>query len=95
MSWRLVFDNMVAYSLQIGWLIGVAAVIPTVLRLRQPGAKLLYWQILLAACLLLPLQPWKQPVSAGSVQITSMVATVQPVHSARLLTCCRAANWHS
>ncbi len=76
MTWGLTFDNVVAYSLQIGMLVGVAAVVPTVLRLRQPGAKLLYWQILLAACLLLPLQPWKQIVNTGSVQVTTMVTAV-------------------
>jgi TonB family protein len=80
MNWRLVFDNLVAYSLQIGMLVGLAAVIPTVLRLRQPGAKLVYWQILLAACLLLPLQPWKQAISAGTVAVTTTMTAVQPVH---------------
>jgi TonB family protein len=80
MSLGLIFDNLVAYSLQIGVLVGVAAVIPTVLRLRQPGAKLVYWQILLAACLLLPLQPWKQVVAAGTVQITTVITAVQTPH---------------
>jgi TonB family protein len=80
MNWRLVFDNLVAYSLQIGMLVGLAAVIPTVLRLRQPGAKLVYWQILLAACLLLPLQPWKQAISAGTVEVTTTITAVQPAH---------------
>jgi TonB family protein len=79
MSTGLMFDNVVAYSLQIGMLVGVAAVIPSVLRLRQPGAKLVYWQILLAACLLLPLQPWKQIVAAGTVQVTTMITAVQPL----------------
>jgi len=82
MSWGLMFDNLVAYSLQIGMLVGVAAVIPAVLRLRQPGAKLVYWQILLAACLLLPLQPWKQVVAAGTVQVTTVITAVQPLDRA-------------
>jgi len=80
MSLGSIFNNLVAYSLQIGMLVGVAAVIPSLLRLRQPGAKLLYWQILLAACLLLPLQPWKQVVAAGTVQITTVITAVQPLH---------------
>ena len=80
MNMRLIFDNLMAYSLQIGMLVAVAATIPTLLRLRQPGAKLVYWQILLAACLLLPLQPWKQVVSTGSAQVTAVIASVQPVH---------------
>ena len=82
MNWRLIFDNLIAYSLQIGMLVGVAATIPTVLRLRQPGAKLVYWQILLAACLLLPLQPWKQVTGGSTVQVTTVMTAVRPVQSA-------------
>jgi TonB family protein len=81
MSWHLLFDNFVAYSLQIGMLVGVAAVIPTALRLRQPGAKLLYWQILLAVCVLLPLQPWKQAASGGTGQVTAVVTSIRAVPS--------------
>jgi protein TonB len=49
------------------------------LRLRQPGVKLIYWQILLAACLLLPLQPWKQVVASGTVEVTTVMTAVHPV----------------
>ncbi|HTS65157.1 MAG TPA: TonB family protein [Candidatus Acidoferrales bacterium] len=54
MNWRLLWDNFVTYNLQIGLLIGLAAFIPTLIRLRMPRARLAFWQILLAACLLLP-----------------------------------------
>jgi len=77
MSTRLIFDNLVAYSLQIGMLVGVAAAIPSLLRMRQPGARLIYWQILLAACLLLPLQPWKQAVATGTVEVTTVITALQ------------------
>ena len=80
MSTGLIFENVVAYSLQIGMLVGVAAFVPALLGLRQPGAKLVYWQILLAACLLLPLQPWKQVVTAATVEVTTVITAVQPVH---------------
>ena len=82
MSWTLIFENLVAYSLQIGMLVGVAAVIPSLLRLRQPGVKLAYWQMLLAICLLLPLQPWKQAAATGTVQITTVMTAARPVHHA-------------
>ena len=78
MSWTLIFQNLVAYSLQIGMLVGVAAAIPALLRLRQPGVKLAYWQMLLAVCLLLPLQPWKQAAATGTVQITTVITAVRP-----------------
>jgi TonB family protein len=82
MSAGPIFSNLVAYSLQIGMLVGLAAFVPTLLRLRQPGAKLVYWQILLAACLLLPLQPWKQVAIPGTVEVTTLVTAVQPLHYA-------------
>ena len=40
MSSGLLWSNLIAYSLQIGLLVGVAAVAPAVLRLRSPRAKL-------------------------------------------------------
>jgi TonB family protein len=82
MSVNLIWANLVAYSLQIGLLVGLAAFVPAVLRLRLPGAKLVYWHILLAACLLLPLlRPWKQEV-AGTVQVSTSVAVVVPAQTA-------------
>lgn len=82
MSTGLIFDNLIAYSLEIGMLVGVAAFVPALLRMRQPGAKLVYWQMLLVACLLLPLQPWQQVVLSGSVQISTTAAAFTPLRSA-------------
>ncbi len=79
MSTGLVLNNLVSYSLQIGMLVGLAAFVPALLRLRQPGARLVYWHILLAACLLLPLvQPWKPAIIAGTVEITTVITAVRP-----------------
>jgi len=77
MSGNLVLNNVVAYSLQVGLLVGLAGFIPALLRLRQPGARLAYWHILLAACLLLPLvRPWRQAVIAGTVEVTNVITAV-------------------
>ena len=82
MSANLIWANLVAYSLQIGLLVGLAAFVPAALRLRLPGARLVYWHVLLAACLLLPaVRPWKQEV-AGTVQVSTSVAVVVPVQPA-------------
>jgi TonB family protein len=82
MSVNLIWANLVAYSLQIGLLVGLAAFVPAALRLRLPSARLVYWHVLLAACLLLPLvRPWKQEV-AGTVQVSTSVAVVVPVQPA-------------
>jgi TonB family protein len=79
MSASLVWNNIIAYSLQIGLLVGLAAFVPTLLRLRMPTAKLAYWQILLATCLLLPaIRPWRQQVVAATVEVTSTVIAVDP-----------------
>jgi TonB family protein len=78
MSVNLIWANLVAYSLQIGLLVGLAAFVPAALRLRLPGARLVYWHVLLAACLLLPMvRPWKQE-AAGTVQVSTSVAVVVP-----------------
>ena len=82
MSFNLMWANLVAYSLQIGLLVGLAAFVPAALRLRLPGARLVYWHVLLAACLLLPMvRPWKQEV-AGTVQVSTSVAVVVPAQPA-------------
>jgi TonB family protein len=79
MSPTLIWNNLVTYSLQIGLLVGLAAFVPTALRLRLPGAKLVYWHILLVACLLLPvLGPWRQEVIAANVDITTTVVAMAP-----------------
>ena len=83
MSTALLWNNLVAYSMQIGLLVGLAAFVPAALRLRLPGAKLAYWHLLLAACLLLPaLRPWKQDVATGTVQFTSTITATQPARPA-------------
>jgi TonB family protein len=79
MNSSLVWSNLIAYSLQIGLLIGVAAVAPAVLRLVSPRARLVYWHVLLAACLLLPLiRPWRQQVIAETVSVTTRVIAIAP-----------------
>ncbi len=82
MTSGLLWNNLIAYSVQIGLLVGVAAVAPAALRLRSPGARLAYWHFLLLACLMLPLvRPWRQQVIADSVSVTTRVVSVAPVQS--------------
>jgi TonB family protein len=54
-------NNLLAWSLQAGVLVAIAGVGAGMFRLRVPKAKLLYWQLTLAACLALPfVRAWKQ-----------------------------------
>jgi TonB family protein len=80
MDASLFLKDLVLYSLQVGIVVGLAAFVPAALRLRLPAAKLAYWHILLAACLLAPLAgPWKQRVADfGGVSVTATVADVVP-----------------
>jgi TonB family protein len=80
MSTHLIWDNVVAYSMQIGLLVGLAAFVPALLRLRAPNARLAYWHILLAACLLLPfIRPWRREMLTVSTPVLSPMAEVPPI----------------
>jgi TonB family protein len=80
MSWRLLWDNFVTYNMQIGLVIGLAAFVPTVLRLRMPRARLMFWQILLAVCLLLPLlAPRKQSVVVTPTPVVEAPPATAPM----------------
>ena len=75
----LAWNNLLTYSLQVGLLVGLLAFVPAIFRLRAPRARLLYWHLLLAACLLLPLiRPWRQQVIAGTVEVATFAMHVAP-----------------
>jgi TonB family protein len=77
MSTGLVWSNVIAYSLQVGLLVALAAFVPAALGLRVPRARLAYLHLLLAACLLLPLvRPWRQAVAAGEIRMTTTILAV-------------------
>jgi TonB family protein len=64
MNTSLIWDNLIAYSLQVGLLIGIAGFVPGLLGLRLPRVRLAFWHALLAACLILPaVGPWKQTMT--------------------------------
>ena len=82
MSAGMLWDNVVAYSLQVGLLVAVAAFLPAVLRLRMPRPRLFFWHLLLTACVLLPLVRPPQPsVATGKIEITTGAFT--PIAPAR------------
>jgi TonB family protein len=91
MDTTFLLSNLTRYSLQVGLLIGLAAVVPTLLRLKLPAAKLAYWHILLAVCLTLPLlAPWQQevmhtvgPILPGVLGSVDSSAPVTPIPAPR------------
>lgn len=68
MTLPLWLSNLIAYSLQIAILAAAGTLLVYLFRLRIPRVTLLYWQILLLACLSLPLmQRWEHPVFSTTV----------------------------
>jgi TonB family protein len=84
MNIALIWRNLAAYSMQIGLLVGLAALAPAVLRLRTPRALLAYWHVLLAACLALPLvQSWRHDTLLGGVDVSSTIGAARGASQAR------------
>jgi len=84
MSPQMWLENLAAYSLQIALLILAGSVLVYVFRLKSPGVLLVFWQTLLAVCLLLPvLQPWRQPAPGAPPQSVLETGSVQTFLSTR------------
>jgi TonB family protein len=67
MSESQIWSNVISWAVQIMLLTGIGAALPVLLRLKSPGARLLYWQLLLVACVALPwVRPWRSEVIAVS-----------------------------
>ncbi len=82
MSVPLVWDNLVAYSLQVLVLVAVGGLLPRLLRIHQPRTQLLYFRLLLAGSLLLPvLQPWRRPVVTLPPPSAAPAVTAAPAAS--------------
>jgi TonB family protein len=80
MSNVLVWSNILAWSLQAGLVVGIGALAPEMLKLRIPRARLLYWQVLLVACLSLPwIRGWRQEVVTGAIQVSSVITAAAEV----------------
>ncbi len=80
----LALQNFATYSLQVALLVALGGLLPLVFRLKSVKARLAWWQMLLAACVVLPLvQPWKQMVEDAAVSITTseIVIGSMPAHT--------------
>ncbi|HLI85355.1 MAG TPA: TonB family protein [Bryobacteraceae bacterium] len=88
-------DNAAAWSLQIAVVVAAAGLAATVLRLRAPGARLLYWQMALLASLVLPFaRPWRERPMAADVSVSNVVLATGSAGTAHHLPTLReAALW--
>ncbi|MBI3209557.1 MAG: M56 family metallopeptidase [Candidatus Solibacter usitatus] len=80
---HLVVENLVIYLALSSALILVGSVFGMLLRREDPRAQLLHWQLLLIACLLLPLLgKWQTPSPVSSdVTVRIGVATAAPLQT--------------
>src|SRR5580692_6570113 len=64
-------QNLSFYSLQIAGIAAAGALLLRLLQIRIPSIRLMCWQALIAACLVLPaIQPWLTTSARSSVRIT-------------------------
>src|ERR1700683_3153970 len=64
-------QNLSFYSLQIAGIAAAGALLLRLLQIRIPSVRLMCWQALIAACLVLPaIQPWLAAKANSSVRIT-------------------------
>ena len=75
-------NDLASYALQAALLVGAGALLARLFRLRACTAVLAYWQVLLAACLLLPIcQPWKTPAYTATFSSPRENAGIENVSS--------------
>ena len=77
------WGNLLSYSAQVLALVAVGAILPMLFRVRLPRAHLLFCQLMLLVCFLLPaVQPWQSPLIVVPEAAPAAVVTVaapQPV----------------
>ena len=75
MSAFQVWHNTVAYTLQIGLLVVLGALVPALPGVRIPRARLIFWQVVLVACLALPwVRPWRREVIVNhAIQVNTVI----------------------
>jgi protein TonB len=79
MSFPMQWSNLLSYSVQVLALVAAGALLPLLFRARQPRARLIYYQVLLVACLLLPVvQPWPRPLVIVQESNPAVVTAAMP-----------------
>ena len=87
MSAPQIVANIAAFALQIALVTGVGALFALLLRRHEPRLRLVFWQVLLVACLALPwIRGWRQEVVTATARVeTEAVAPMAtlPIAPAR------------
>jgi len=69
--------NLLAWWLQAGVVVLVAAPLPRLLGLWSPRVRMAYWRVVLVGCLLLPLaQPWVERAEPAALQVATAADVV-------------------
>src|SRR5436190_1213426 len=76
----LAAQNFIIYCLQVTILVAIRGLLPFAVRLDSVRARLIWWQMLLGTCLVLPLvQPWKQVIIYSSLALAPATIAGLPV----------------
>jgi TonB family protein len=74
----IVLDNFQSWMIQVLLIGSIGAFLPAIFRVRHPRSQLIYCQLLLVICVVLPvLQPWRHPVVV--VETAHRTSTATPV----------------
>jgi TonB family protein len=69
--------NLLAWAAQVAAIVAAGLALPVLLRVRSPGAKLVFFRALLIACMALPLlQPWAAVPATAPVPVEVQVPAV-------------------
>lgn len=68
--------NLLAYSVQVACLVSLGAVLPTALRVTVADVRYLYFQALLALCLILPLLQGRPAIADAGATVTAAVSGI-------------------
>jgi TonB family protein len=79
----LTIENLAAYWLQVAALVASGALAMLALRAAAPHVRLLCWQCLLAACLILPVAQPRPSAENGAISVTLHAAAVRAGVSTR------------
>src|SRR5262245_36666369 len=73
--------NAVAACAQIAFLVAVCAPLPRMVDLRSPGVQYVFWRVLLAASLLLPILAPRRPAEMVFVPAVAVTGSGSPANA--------------
>ncbi len=84
MTASLLLNDILLWCAQMALFIGIAALLPPLLALKIPKARLAFWQLVLLTSLILPaIRPWKRDLVDGAVTVSTAIVATAPTPATR------------